>query len=99
MVPISSLLSILSILIFVFLIVLIIKTETSWNPNFWQLYLATGAITYIVVVVIVVLISLRNADLATKIWATFFEENLFENIISWLIFTPLSEYFIEKESN
>jgi len=88
----------LSVFVFIFLIVIIIKTKINWNPNIWQLYIATGAITYFIVVVIVVLIAwlLRNPDLATKIWISYFEENLKEDIFSWLIFTPLSMYLVER---
>ena len=92
---ISTLVSVLSIVILVFLIVYVIKNQI--KVNWFQLYVLSGFITTTILIFIVVFTSLvfRNADLATKIWAIYFTDNLPIEILTWFISTTLGEFFIK----
>jgi len=49
----------------------------------------------IFIVVVVISLIFRNADLATKVWAIYFTDNLPLEIVIWFLTTFISGYYIE----
>ena len=93
---ISALISILSIIVLVTLIVYVIRKNI--KIGWLQLYILSGFITTCIMIFIVVIVFsliFKNGELATKVWAIYFTDNLPLEVVVWFLTTFISGYYIE----